>query len=337
MSTEGPTRPEADAGPSPPASRSPWTAKQAVLVAGKGLCMGTADIVPGVSGGTMALILGIYPRLLEAIRAVDLDLLRLLGRGRLAAAVRHVDALFLLLLGAGIAGALLFFTRVIELPRLIATHPEPVYGAFFGLILMSLCVLLRQVAHWRLGDATWVLAGGLAGFALVMAVPVDAPSSARLLFASGAAAAFAMILPGVSGAFVLLILDQYARVLEAVARFDFSVLAPLAAGAICGLVLGSRALVWCLHRFPRHTMLLMSGIVLASLYAIWPFRAPGRMATADPTHANRSVPVWPESLDGGVLASLALAALAALAVLAIDRLARRARRPLSPNHEATPR
>ena len=169
--------------------------KQAALVAGKGFCMGAADIVPGVSGGTMALILGIYPRLLGAIRAVDLALFRLVGRGRLVAAARHVDALFLLLLGAGIAGALVFFTRVIGLPQLIATHPQPVYSVFFGLILMSLCILLRQVADWRLQDAAWILAGTLAGLALALAVPVDAPQSARFLFASGAAAACAMILP----------------------------------------------------------------------------------------------------------------------------------------------
>ena len=307
-----------------PAPRTPWTMKQAALVAGKGFCMGTADIVPGVSGGTMALILGIYPQLLGAIRAVDLALFRLIGRGRLAAAARHVDALFLLSLGVGIAGALVFFTRVVGLPQLIAAHPQPVYSVFFGLILMSLCVLLRQVADWRFRDAAWILAGALAGLALALAVPVDAPQGARFLFASGAAAACAMILPGVSGAFVLLILNQYSRVLEAVAQLDLSVLAPLAFGAVCGLVLGSRVLVWCLHRFRRPTMLLMSGIVLGSLYAIWPFREPEPPRAEEPLHAIRTVPVWPESLDGSVLASLALAALAAGTVMAIDRLARRA-------------
>lgn len=323
VSNEGTTHRE-EAGGTSPTTRTPWTMKQAALVAGKGFCMGAADIVPGVSGGTMALILGIYPRLLGAIRAVDLALFRLIGRGRLSAAARHVDALFLLSLGIGVAGALVFFTRVVGLPQLVATHPQPVYSVFFGLILMSLCVLLREVADWRFQDATWILAGALAGLALVLAVPVDTPQSARFLFASGAAAACAMILPGVSGAFVLLILNQYPRVLEAVAQLDLSVLAPLAFGAVCGLVLGSRILVWCLHRFRRPTMLLMSGIVLGSLYALWPFREPGPPRAEEPLHAMRTVPVWPESLDGGVLASFALAALAAGTVMAIDRLARRA-------------
>ena len=324
MSSEAPKRRE-EAVRTSSATQRPWTIKQVALVAGKGFCMGTADIVPGVSGGTMALVLGIYPRLLAAISAVDLTLFRLAGSGRLSAAARHLDALFLLSLGAGVAGALVFFLQVIELPRLIVTHPQPVYSVFFGLILMSLCILLRQTGGWRLPDAAWMLAGGLIGLALVLAVPLDAPQSSRFLFASGAAAACAMILPGISGAFVLLILNQYPRVLEAVAHFDLSVLAPFAAGAVCGLVLGSRALVWCLHRARRSTMLLMSGIVLGSLYAIWPFREPATPSGEnDHLQAVRSVPVWPESLDGGVLASFALVALAAGTVLAIDRVARRA-------------
>ncbi len=323
MSNEESTH-RAEAVVTSPAPRTPWTMKQAALVAGKGFCMGTADVVPGVSGGTMALLLGIYPRLLEALRAFDIELFRLVGRGRLATAARHVDALFLLSLAVGIAAALAFFTRVIGLHDLLVSHPRPVYSVFFGLIAMSLWVLLRQVADWRFRDTVWVVGGGLAGVALALTVPLDLPPSARVLFASGAAAACAMILPGVSGAFVLLVLNQYARVLEAVARLDLMVLVPLTFGAVCGLVLGSRALVWCLRRFRRPTMLLMSGIVLGSLYAIWPFRAPVPRPADEHLPALRSVPVWPESLDGGVLASLVLAVLAAGAVLAIDRLARRA-------------
>ena len=292
--------------------------KRHALVAGKGFCIGAADVVPGVSGGTMALILGIYPRVIEAIRSVDLELLRLFARGRLAAASRHVDALFLLWLGVGIAGALLFFTRVIRLPELILTHPQPVYSVFFGLICTSLFLLLRRVGAVRLRDLVWILAGTLAGAAVATALPADTPQSAGFLALSGAAAAFAMILPGISGAFVLLILNQYGPVLGAVGRLDLAVLAPFAAGALGGLALGSRALAWCLRRFRRPTMLFMAGIVLGSLPALWPFREQG------PAAALRSGPVWPESFDAAVAASLVLAILAASAVLAIDRWARRA-------------
>ena len=305
-----------------PAARTLWTMKQAAPVVAKGFCMGTADVVPGVSGGTMALILGIYPRLVAAIRAFDLELLRLAGRGSYAAALRHVDALFLLGLGLGIAGALLFFTRVIGLPKLIVSHPQSVYSVFFGLIGMSLYLLLRSVADLRLRDGPWILTGGLVGVALVLAVPVETPESTWFLFLSGAAAACAMLLPGVSGAFVLLVLNQYGQVLGAVGRFELPVLAPFALGAVLGLALASRALAWCLHRFRRHTMLLMSGIVLGSLYSLWPFRERSPDSGGGHLHAVRSEAIWPESLDAALFGSLVLAALAALAVLALDRLAR---------------
>ena len=298
--------------------------KQYALLAGKGFCMGTADIVPGVSGGTMALILGIYPRLIAAIRSIDLELLRLIGRGRFTAAAHHVDALFLLWLGLGIAGALIFFTRVVGLPVLIVTHPQSVYSVFFGLICASLYLILRPAASLRFRDLTWVLAGTLTGAAFVLTVPVDTPQSAWFLFLSGAAAACAMLLPGVSGAFVLLVLNQYGPVLEALGQLDLAVLAPFALGALLGAALGSRAFAWCLHRFAQRTMLLMSGIVLGSLYALWPFREWSHERGPGSLQALRSDPIWPESLDAAVFSSFALAMLAALAVLVVNRLAQRA-------------
>ena len=300
--------------------------KRSLLLAGKGFCVGAADIVPGVSGGTVALILGIYPRLIAAIRAFDLELIRLAGGGRLAQAARHVDAPFLLCLGAGVAAALWFFTRVIGLPALLEHHPQPVYSVFFGLIGMSLFLLLRSLPGLRPSDAAWVLGGALAGVALIFVAPMESPDNAWLLALGGALAACAMLLPGVSGAFVLLILNQYGQVLGAVGRLDLGVLAPFALGAVLGLAFASRVLAWCLRRFRRRTMLLMSGVVLGSLHALWPFRDTGPAESEARLLGARPPPAWPERLDGEVLTSIALAAIAALAVLALDRLARAAAR-----------
>ena len=271
----------------------------------------------------MAFILGIYTRLLEALRAFDLELVGLLCRGRLRAAAGRVDAAFLLLFGTGIVGALGFFTRIVRLPELIYTHPQLVYSVFFGLISTSLYLLLRSVADIRLRDAAWVFAGGVAGAALVSAVPASTPESTWFVFLCGAVAICAAILPGISGSFVLLVLEKYGYILGAVARFDLSVLAPFALGAACAVVLFSRMLLWCLHRFHRHTLLVMSGIVLGSLYWLWPFQERSYERVGGRMRLVRSEPVWPESLDGALLASLALAAAAALAVLAMHRLAQR--------------
>ena len=296
--------------------------KRSLLLAGKGFCVGAADIVPGVSGGTVALLLGIYPRLIAAIRAFDLGLLRLAGGGRFAQAARHVDAPFLLWLGAGVVAALWFFTRVIGLPELLERHPQPVYSVFFGLIGMSLFLLLRSLPGLRPPDGAWILGGALAGVALMFAAPLESPDNAWILALGGALAACAMLLPGVSGAFVLLVLNQYGHVLGAVGRLDLGVLAPFALGALLGLAFASRALAWCLRRFRRRTMLVMSGVVLGSLHALWPFRDTGPAEPEAPLLGARPPPAWPERLDGEVFTSIALAVIAALAVLALDRLAR---------------
>lgn len=223
--------------------------------------MGMADVVPGVSGGTMAFILGIYQRLLEAIRAFDGQLLRYLGRGQFRVAVRYVDLTFLSFLALGIGAALLFFTRVISLPKLLETHSEAVYGLFFGLISASIILLIRSVVRLRVNDGALILVGMTLGWLIVNLVPVDTPQAPWFLFLSGAFAICAMILPGISGAFVLLILNKYAYVLDAVGRMDWVVLLPFGLGAMVGLMLFSRFLVWLLRHYYRQVVKGISGVL----------------------------------------------------------------------------
>ena len=288
----------------------------------KGFCMGSADVVPGVSGGTMAFILGIYQRLLEAIRAFDLRLLRLLAGGRVAAAVRHTDLPFLLLLGAGIAGAVLFFTRVVPLPTLIHTHPEPVYGLFFGLVLASVGVLLAELDGRRWADALPLLLGAALGLTVANLVPAQTPETAWFVFLAGAIAISAMILPGISGSFILLLMKKYAYVLDALGRLDFAVIIPFALGAAVGLMLFSRLLVWLLHHFYRFMLLAISGILVGSLWVIWPFQDRVYETVRGKARLIQSTPMLPAELDGGFAAALALALAGFVTVVAIHRLAR---------------
>lgn len=275
-----------------------------LLVFAKGFCMGTADVVPGVSGGTMAFILGIYQRLLEAIRAFDGQLLGYLSRGQIRSAINHVDLVFLLCLGSGIGAALLFFTRVISLPALLQTHPEHVYGLFFGLISASVVVLFKSVAQLRYVDVATLLTGIVFGWAIVNLVPVDTPQESWFLFLSGALAICAMILPGISGAFVLLILNQYAYVLDAIGRIDLSVLAPFALGAIIGLMLFSRILVWLMHHYSKPVVLGIVGVLIGSLWMMWPFQERTYGFVRDRPRLIHSVPIWPDELNMTVLAAL---------------------------------
>lgn len=274
-----------------------------LLVFAKGFCMGMADVVPGVSGGTMAFILGIYQRLLEAIRAFDWQLVTYLSRGRFRTAANHVDLAFLLLLGAGIGAALLFFTRVIALPVLLQTHPEQVYGLFFGLISASIVLLFKSVSDLGAVDLAALVMGVALGWAIVNLVPVDTPEASWFVFLSGALAICAMILPGVSGAFVLLMLNKYAYVLDAIGRIDIGVLTPFALGAVMGLLAFSRILVWLLHHYFKPVVLGIAGLLIGSLWMMWPFQERTYELVRDRPRLIHSVPIWPDELSVTVLAA----------------------------------
>ena len=303
-----------------------------LLVFVKGFCMGAADVVPGVSGGTMAFILGIYTRLLEAIRAFDLQLLRHLSHGQIRLAVKHTDLFFLIVLGAGIGSALLFFTRIISLPELLNSHPEQVYGLFFGLIAASVVLLFQSVPRLFYKDFILVLIGIAFGWTIVNLVPVATPKESWFLFVSGALAICAMILPGISGAFVLLILNQYAYVLDAVGRIDIYVLIPFGCGAITGLMLFSRVLVWLLHRYSKEMVLGIAGVLMGSLWMMWPFQERTYELVRDKPRLVHSVPIWPDQLDATMLASFGWMAGGVVLVLWMSWLARERRLKYVPNN-----
>lgn len=292
------------------------------LVVAKGFCMGAADVVPGVSGGTMAFILGIYQRLLEAIRSFDVTFLRLVLRGEILPAIRHADILFLAFLAAGILGAILFFTRVIPLPQLIVSHPELVYGLFFGLIVASVGVLLAELEDWSPRDLVPFAAGIAGGLAVANLVPVDTPNAAWFVFLAGALAITAMILPGLSGSFILLVLHKYAYVFDAIGHFRLEVLVPFALGAATGLLAFSRLLVWLLHHHYRSTLLAISGILVGSLWMVWPFQHRVYEVVREKSRLVSTAPVLPDPAEATTWASLGLVLAGVLVVVAIHRLAR---------------
>ena len=179
----------------------------------KGFCMGTADLVPGVSGGTMAFILGIYERLLNAIKSFDGAWLLGTLRLDMRVALGHPHFSFLIPLLTGIGLALVFFTKVISLPQLIVTQPELIYGLFFGLILASIAVLMQEIDRFGIKELCTVTAGTVLGLVVVNLVPFETPEAPWFVFLCGCVAICAMVLPGISGSFVLLILHKYEYVL----------------------------------------------------------------------------------------------------------------------------
>ena len=295
--------------------------KSIAATVARGFVIGAADVVPGVSGGTMAVVLGIYQRLINAIRAFDLELIRHLSSGRFARSARHVELGFILPLAVGIFAALMFFTRVVSLPELIRTDPEAVYGLFFGLIAASVVILFRSLSGFSVTDAAALSGGIIFGFALVNLVPAETPETSWFVFLSGALAICAMILPGISGSFILLILQKYAYIFDAVGRLDFTVLLPFALGAVTGLLLFSRVLAYLLRRFYRLSVNVIIGLLIGSLWLIWPFQIRVEVVVAFGDPIVRSTPYLPQALSADVILAALLAAAGIGAVLTLHRIA----------------
>lgn len=238
----------------------------------KGFCMGMADLVPGVSGGTMAFILGIYEKLLAAIRSFDAKWLKAFITLDFRVAAQRPHFSFIIPLLIGLFLAVWFFTHIISLPELIKNYPEHVYGLFFGLILASIYVLMQELKGFSSSDAVTLLVGTVVGLIIVNLVPVETPNDSWFIFISGAIAICAMILPGLSGSFLLLLLKKYATIIAAIGEFNLSIIVPFLLGCVFGLVTFSRFLGWLLSNFYQRTLLIIKGILLASLWLLWPFQ-----------------------------------------------------------------
>ena len=240
--------------------------RQYLRLYASGIAMGTADLVPGVSGGTMALILGIYRALLEAIQSVNGRNLRALFGGRFADLLREFPWRFLLALGLGILSAVFALANV--LGELLETRPTFLYAVFAGMIIASIIAIGARV-RWGLLPALACAISAVAAFAIVGAPALqNADHSLPNIFFSGMLAICAMILPGISGSFILLILGQYEHVLGLVRGLDILPLAVFGLGCALGLALFSRLLSWLLRRYEQTTMAVLAGFMLGSLRLI---------------------------------------------------------------------
>ncbi len=232
--------------------------------------MGAADVVPGVSGGTVAFITGIYEELLGAIKSVDAEALRLLLRGRWAAVWQHINGTFLLVLLAGIGTSILSLAKLLLF--LLDNFPILVWAFFFGLILASAWVVGRKIGHWSLGVVVLILAGTALAYFITSAVPAQTPEALWFVFISGAVAICAMILPGISGSFILVLLGKYRYVLGALEAFRIDIIAVFMVGCVVGLLTFSRVLSWLLDRYYNLTIAVLTGFMVGSLNKVWPWK-----------------------------------------------------------------
>jgi putative membrane protein len=241
-----------------------------LILAVKGFCMGAANVVPGVSGGTMALILGIYEELIDAIRSLNLNFLRLMGMFKVREAISSVSWPFLLPVGVGVLLATVSLAKALS--WLLDSYPVIVWSFFFGLILSSVFTVSRVVKGWRMPAFIGAGLGAVAAYFLFSLMPGATPDAPWFIFFSGFLAICAMILPGISGAYILVLLGKYHYILEAVNNKDLGVLLILITGALVGLLSFVRVIGWLLRRYHDLTMALLIGLMLGSLRKIWPWK-----------------------------------------------------------------
>ena len=237
---------------------------------GKGMMMGAADVVPGVSGGTIAFMTGIYEELIFSLKQCGPSALVKLFKEGPAAFWSHVNGTFLLTLIAGIFFSLLTISRVVL--YWLTEYPELLWSFFFGLIFASVWSVCRHIEHWDRNTYTSFMVGAIAAYLVTSLGPTSLEPTPLFIFLSGMVAICAMILPGISGSFILLLLGMYAPVLMAIKNLEFFTLGLFAAGCIIGLLSFSHVLSWMFSSFKTVTLSLLGGFMLGSLNKVWPWK-----------------------------------------------------------------
>lgn len=297
--------------------------KPAIFI--RGVAMGAADIVPGVSGGTIAFITGIYDELIDSLKAFNLQAIGVLRQRGVSGLWQHVNGSFLLSLVLGVLCSALSLAKAISYA--LAHHPVPLAAFFFGLVLASALLIYREIPQRSRLTLVLLVLGAVAALAIGEVRPASIAVTPLSLFLSGALAICAMILPGISGSFILLLIGMYSPVIEAIKAVDLVAVSLFAAGCATGLMLFVRLLSWLLHHYHGALLAFLSGLLLGSLSIIWPWKMASDGGVGGLGSGLDLSNTWPwqyaELANAHVLLSGFLAIFGVILVLAIERIAQR--------------
>lgn len=243
----------------------------------KGACMGAADVIPGVSGGTIAFIMGIYDEFVGSIARIDATAVKMLFSGRIRDFWKHINGTFLLSLVLGIGVSVVALAGLMQ--TLLTNYPIQTWAFFFGLIVASSIFILRGISDWRIRDFGFLAMGLLLGVVVCTLSPTQTPDDLWFIFLSGALAICAMILPGISGSFILLILGKYQYIMGVITNVvsgvdmgrNLLILGVFMVGAVVGILGFSKFLHWLLARWHRTTLIVLAGFIIGSLVKVWPW------------------------------------------------------------------
>jgi putative membrane protein len=268
------------------------TSKQYIALWLKGIAMGAADVVPGVSGGTVAFISGIYDELLDSLKNINPQALHTLLTKGWCAFWTQINGTFLTVLFAGILASVLTLAKVIHYA--LESSPTLVWSFFFGLVLASIFHMFRNLNGWGYQEFTAIVIGTVVAAGITISGAIQLPPDPAFIFLAGMLAICAMILPGISGSFILLLLGLYPTIISAITDFNLVLLAIFAGGCAGGLLSFSRLLSWCLYNYRQPTLSLLTGFLIGSLNAIWPWKQ--AVETAINRH-GKEIPLIQENLS----------------------------------------
>ncbi|TYP97551.1 putative membrane protein [Tenacibaculum adriaticum] len=300
------------------------TIKDYFIIGLKGMAMGAADVVPGVSGGTIAFISGIYEELLGSISNINLELFKTLKKEGFKKAWKQLNGTFLLSLFVGIVISVISLAKVIS--WLLDHHPVLLWSFFFGLVLASIIYIGRQITKWNTISIIVLVLGAVLAYYITTLNPlVSENSSPIFMFLAGAIAICAMILPGISGSFILVLLGAYKPILSAVNNKNFQIIAFVGTGAIIGLLTFSKILKWLFDNYKNYTLAVLTGFIIGSLNKIWPWK---KALTYRINSHGEKVPfnelsISPYSFDGDpqIMYAVLLSVLGFGLILLLERLA----------------
>jgi putative membrane protein len=291
--------------------------------------MGAADAIPGVSGGTIAFITGIYDELIHSLNSFDAEAVKLLTRLQLSSFWKKINGNFLAVLLAGVAGGIILNLLLVN--YLLKYYPILVWSFFFGLILISAPLILRDLRQWSWQGVIMLITGGIMAYLITTGAPTRTPEALWFIFLCGAIAICAMILPGISGAFILLLLGKYQYMATALRELNIPVVIVFIAGCVVGILSFARFLSWILRNYHNATVALLAGFMIGSLNKVWPWREVLEYAT---NSKGEQVAVFDKSTlpwqyfattgkDPQVLQAILMMALGVFIVVLIEKIAAR--------------
>ncbi|MBR5176013.1 MAG: DUF368 domain-containing protein [Bacteroidales bacterium] len=241
-----------------------------VVVALKGFAMGAANVIPGVSGGTIALLTGIFNELIDSLNAImSVSTWKLLIKGNFKEFWKTINGTFLLWLAIGVIISVFSLAKLME--YVLAHHPVQTWAFFFGLIVVSAVFLLCDIKDWKGSDVIWLVLGVALGAFICLMSPTETTSDLWFIAVCGAIAVCTMILPGISGSFILVLFGKYEYIMKAVSELNIPVLLVFALGCVIGIVAFSKILHWLIGRYEKQTLLVLIGFTIGALVKVWPW------------------------------------------------------------------